>query len=91
MTDRFAPLRARFRERVKADLDRLRGLRTENLDSEDLQRLVHNTAGAAGTFGFVDLSEAAMAVDDRYAVGDLPEAARLDALERAMVEVAETD
>lgn len=88
MSDPLAPLRERFRERVAGDLARLRHLRAGDLAGGELKALVHNLAGAAGTFGHPALSEAAMAIDDRYAVGTLPDAAQLALLEHRLAEIA---
>ena len=89
MNDPLAPLRARFRERMKSDLARFRTLRTGDLACDELKMLVHGLAGAAGTFGYASLSHAAMEVDDRYSAGSRPDAAQLDLLERAMIDVAD--
>lgn len=91
MTDPLAPLRARFRDRTRSDLARFRTLVAGDLGCDEMKRLVHGLAGAAGTFGYPALSQAAMALDDRYVAGGVPDAAELDRLERAMVEVAEAD
>ncbi|WGM31848.1 hypothetical protein KKHFBJBL_02098 [Brevundimonas sp. NIBR11] len=50
--------------------------------------LAHNMAGAAGTFGYAALGAAAMAVDDRYVVGDLPDADQLILLEHLLAQAA---
>lgn len=49
--------------------------------------LAHNLAGAAGTFGHAALSEAAMAIDDRYVAGETPDRDQLALLERRLVAV----
>lgn len=73
MSDPLAPLRARFRERAAGDLTRLQELAAGDLGSEPLKMLAHNIAGAAGTFGYPLLSEAAISIDDRFAVGETPD------------------
>ncbi|WP_271083841.1 Hpt domain-containing protein [Brevundimonas sp. NIBR11] len=88
MSDPLAPLRARFRARARDDLARLRALKTGDLASSDLRMLAHNMAGAAGTFGYAALGAAAMAVDDRYVVGDLPDADQLILLEHLLAQAA---
>lgn len=88
MTDPLAPLRERFRKRAADDLARLRVLAAGDLASNELRALAHNIAGAAGTFGYPALSEAAMAVDDRYAAGEAPDAPQLAVLEQRLVEAA---
>lgn len=90
MTDPLAPLRDRFRKRAADDLARLRLLMTGDLAANELRALAHNMAGAAGTFGHAALSEAAMAIDDRYVQGQLPDQAQLALLERRLVEAAES-
>jgi HPt (histidine-containing phosphotransfer) domain-containing protein len=89
VNDPLAPLRERFRTRAADDLARLRVLTTGDLASSELRALAHNMAGAAGTFGYAALSEAAMAVDDRYAAGQAPEPAQLALLEQRLIEAAE--
>ena len=89
MSDPLAPLRERFRKRATDDLARLRLLMTGDLSANELRTLAHNMAGAAGTFGYPALSEAAMAVDDRYVAGGTPTPEQLALLERKLVEAAE--
>lgn len=90
MNDPLAPLRERFRKRAADDLARLRTLAAGDLASNELRMLAHNMAGAAGTFGYATLSEVAMAVDDRYVSGGVPDAEQLALLEERLVEVTET-
>ena len=89
MNDPLAPLRARFRLRAVSDLVVLERLSGGDLGSAELQRLAHNIAGAAGTFGYPSLSEAAMAIDDRFACGRTPDAAQMARLEEQLRAVAE--
>lgn len=84
MTDPLAGLKVRFRERSATDLERLRVLVQGDPASVDLRYLVHSLAGAAGTFGFPALSEAAALIDDAYAAGRLPERTMFDRLEREL-------
>ena len=88
MSDPLAPLRDRFRLRCSDDLTRLRGLRADDGDGEALRAMAHNIAGAAGIFGFSALSEAAGAIDDRYADKTQPDDAQFDELERRLAEAA---
>lgn len=88
MNDPLAPLRERFRKRAADDLARLRVLMTGDLAANELRALAHNMAGAAGTFGYAPLSEAAMAIDDCYVEGRLPDAAQLALLEQRLAEAA---
>lgn len=89
MNDPLAPLRARFRLRAVSDLVVLERLAGGDLGSADLQRLAHNIAGAAGTFGYPALSEAAMAIDDRFASGRTPDADQVAILQQQLGAVAE--
>ncbi|CAN5127999.1 hypothetical protein BH09PSE1_BH09PSE1_26660 [soil metagenome] len=56
-------------------------------DTPELRSLVHNLAGAAGTFGYPMLSKAAAAIDDRYAAGQKPEPALFARLDAELVAV----
>lgn len=69
--DPLAPLKARFRARCGDDAARLR-THLAGSDEPDLEGLVHRLAGAAGTFGYADISEAALAIDDVYVGGGAP-------------------
>jgi len=89
MNDPLAPLRAKFRIRAANDLARLRVLAADDPKSDELRTLVHNMAGAAGTFGYADLSEAAKDVDDRYFAGEAPEPGELALLELRLAEAAQ--
>lgn len=89
MTDPLAPLRERFRKRAADDLARLRVLMMGDPRAAELRTLAHNMAGAAGTFGYAALSDAAMAIDDRYVAGQAPDAAQLALLEQRLVEAAD--
>lgn len=72
MSDPLQALRARFVARCATDLQRLRTLSNGSLEAEELRALAHSLAGAAGTFGFPDISEAAGRLDDCYALGEPP-------------------
>lgn len=74
--DPLAPLKARFRVRCGEDAARLRA-HLAGVDEPDLEGLVHRLAGAAGTFGYADISEAALAIDDVYVAGGAPAAEAL--------------
>lgn len=89
MTDPLAPLRQRFRDRVEGELPQLRAMATGTLAGDDLRRLAHNLAGAAGLFGHAELSRAAMAIDDRFAAGETPDMAQILVLETHMRAVVE--
>ncbi|MFN3932130.1 MAG: Hpt domain-containing protein [Brevundimonas sp.] len=87
MTDPLAALRERFRARTVADRVELERLAGGDPTGEDLRRLVHNLAGAAGTFGYGALSQAAAEIDDQMAAGRPAEAASLDRLKQKLDEV----
>ncbi len=88
MTDPLAPLRDRFRARALADRADLETLAHGDPSSAELRRLVHNLAGAAGTFGYGPLSQAAIEVDDQMASGLPADPASLDRLKEKLDEVA---
>ncbi len=88
MTDPLAPLRQRFRVRAGDDLVRFRRLVSGDRTGEELRLLVHNLAGAAGTFGYGPLSAAAMAIDDCYASGAPPDETQIALLDDRLSEVA---
>lgn len=88
MTDPLAALRDKFRARTAQDLVQFRALIQGELTSRELRHLVHSLAGAAGTFGFPALSEAAGAIDDDYAAGRVPRQSALEQLEHELEAVA---
>ena len=88
MTDPLAPLRDRFCARLVADRAELDVLGHGDPKSEDLRRLVHNLAGAAGTFGYGPLSKAAIEIDDQMASGSPADAGSLDRLKQRLDEAA---
>ncbi len=81
MTDVLAALRARFLDRCAGDLERITALLEHDaLASEAMRALVHNLAGAAGTFGFPGISDAAADCDDAFAQGQAPDRASVERL-----------
>lgn len=68
MTDPMAALRARFVERCRADLARLRS----GCDDDELVVTIHRLAGSAGSFGFGAISVAAARLDEMIRLGDAP-------------------
>lgn len=88
MTDPLAPLRDRFRARAVADRAELETLAAGDPTSAELRRLVHNLAGAAGTFGYGALSRAAIDVDDQMVSGLPADPTSLDRLKERLDEVA---
>jgi HPt (histidine-containing phosphotransfer) domain-containing protein len=89
VSDALEALRRRFIARCVDDLARLRDLARGDLSSSELQDLAHSLAGAAGTFGFPHVSELAGRVDDRFALGQTPSQADVDALIVALQEAVE--
>jgi HPt (histidine-containing phosphotransfer) domain-containing protein len=77
----------RFRDRLEADRQELAQLSDEG-DLTELRRIVHGLAGAAGTFGYRDLGEIAITLDDQLRLGRRLGAAHiarlLAALEQAL-------
>jgi HPt (histidine-containing phosphotransfer) domain-containing protein len=89
VSDALAGLRQRFVARCVGDLARLRDLARGDLASSELQDLAHSLAGAAGTFGFPHVSDVAGGVDDRFALGQSPSRAEVEALINALQDVVE--
>ncbi|MFT4254782.1 MAG: Hpt domain-containing protein [Caulobacter sp.] len=70
MTDPLAPLRAKFLARVGEDLALLR---SAEASIKDRHYVVHRLAGAAGVFGYAEVTELARDLDDLLlADGDAP-------------------
>ncbi|RZJ32538.1 MAG: hypothetical protein EON85_00730 [Brevundimonas sp.] len=78
-TDVLAEIRVRFRERALADADTLSAA-LKGGDNGQIEALAHGLAGAAGIFGFTDVSALAKAVDQRFADGETPSPAQIEAL-----------
>ena len=85
MTDVLDALRARFLARCVSDLAHLQRLaENDELGSLEMRNLVHSLAGAAGTFGFPEISLAAGRIDDAFVDDRLPERFDVEALARAI-------
>ena len=85
MNDVLAALRERFLDRCVGDLARLDDLAARGaLDVDEMQNLVHSLAGAAGTFGFPEISAAAGECDDAFAQGGAPDRAKVEHLAAAI-------
>lgn len=69
--ERFEALRARFVRRCARDLPVLEAGLEDRADPDALRSTVHRLSGAAGTFGYAELSRLAGAVDDRLVVGEI--------------------
>ncbi|PBB31200.1 histidine phosphotransferase [Mesorhizobium sp. WSM3868] len=63
-TDPFAPLRERFLTRCASQLAQLQAAREATpVPGSDVTKLAHSLAGAAGTFGFAEISVRASALE----------------------------
>ncbi|MDP3803573.1 Hpt domain-containing protein [Brevundimonas sp.] len=86
MTDPLERLRTMFIERCRTDLEQLRALEPGH---PDVGAIAHRLAGAAGSFGYPEISEAASLVDDRARYGPPPSTEEVrnmtQAMERAIV------
>ncbi|MBD7941585.1 Hpt domain-containing protein [Brevundimonas guildfordensis] len=69
--DPLEPLRLRFRERAGADSLALADA-LARADAPEIERLAHGLAGAAGLFGFVEVGDLAMQIDQGFAAGKTP-------------------
>lgn len=81
MTDPLEHLRALFIERCRTDLEQLGALEP---DHPDIGVIAHRLAGAAGSFGYPEISEAAAVVDDRVRSGPKPTPEEVSEMRRAM-------
>jgi HPt (histidine-containing phosphotransfer) domain-containing protein len=82
-------LRRKFLARSADDLAALRAWSEDGAPADDAtHRLVHRLAGAAGTFGFLALSDLAKQVDNRLAGGEGADAAEVEALVSALETLA---
>ncbi|MFN3817068.1 Hpt domain-containing protein [Brevundimonas sp.] len=85
MTDMLAALKARFLERCAGDLDRLeRLMASDALGSDEMRFLAHSLSGAAGTFGFPEISAAAAVADEAFADGGAPDRAQAEHLAQTL-------
>jgi HPt (histidine-containing phosphotransfer) domain-containing protein len=74
--ENYRRLRGRFLDRSREDLEVIRRER----DPSRLRPVVHRLAGAAGTFGFQELSTIAGEVDDELVEGRAPAPEAIDRL-----------
>lgn len=81
MNDALAILREQFLERCRSDFVQLSRCRA---DSEAFASLVHRLAGAAGSFGFPQVSAAAGVVDLRIRNREEPTSAEFEGLMEAL-------
>lgn len=82
--ERYEALKARFVTRCAGDLPVLERALEGGVDAETLRITVHRLSGAAGTFGYHDLSRLAGVVDDRLVEGKAVSKAELTPLVEAV-------
>lgn len=89
-SDPLEALRHRFRTRCLDDLHALRGVLAGPARAQDnaFATAMHRLSGAAGSFGYHDLSRLAAVVDDELAQARTPTLASLERLERELAAVA---
>ena len=81
MSDPLAALRARFLQRAREDAEVLRSPTSER---QLVAVVAHRLSGAAGMFGFPEVSRLAALVDDQIHAGQPIDAAALQALIAAL-------
>lgn len=88
--DPLEALRHRFRRRCLDDLHTLRGALADPARAPDstFATAMHRLSGAAGSFGYRELSRLAAVVDDELAQARTPTPANLERLERELEAVA---
>lgn len=87
MTDfdaRYQALRERFVERCRGDLAVLEQAQGGGVDAESLRATVHRLSGAAGTFGYPELSRLAGVVDDELILSGVADEGSLGKLVMAV-------
>ena len=83
--DPLAKLRDQFRKKAKEEASAIRLAWARGAEGlQDVEHLAHGLAGAAGIFGFVEIGAAALAVDGRFAAGEVPREEEVDALVSAI-------
>ncbi|TFW13991.1 Hpt domain-containing protein [Brevundimonas intermedia] len=83
--DPLAKLRDQFRKKAKEEALAIRLAWAKGAEGlQDVEHLAHGLAGAAGIFGFVEIGAAALAVDGRFAAGEVPREEEVDALVSAI-------
>lgn len=88
--DPLEALRLRFRTRCSADLEAVRVVLAEpaRLPDNTFATAMHRLSGAAGSFGYGELSRLAAIVDDELTQAQTPTLANLQRLERELQPVA---
>lgn len=77
--DPLAELRPRFCERALRDANALEVALSAS-DPDQIEVLTHGLAGAAGLFGFTAIGVMAKSIDGRFADGEPPTSAQVEAL-----------
>ena len=75
-----------FRQRLESDRRKIAEL-SDSGDLDELKRIVHGLAGAAGTFGYAEVGEIAIDLDDAFVAGKAPAAADIARLLAALEQV----
>ena len=83
MTGPLEALRAQFIDRCRTDLARLEALPE---DDDEVTSIVHRLAGAAGSFGFPQVSRIAAEIDLLTSNGIHPSRRRLEDLKASIIE-----
>lgn len=87
MTDPMAALRSAFVARCRTDLAELRRLGDRG-DTAEVGALVHRLAGAAGSFGFPEVSASALVVDQQIRDGGAASQADMERLLGLLTDLA---
>lgn len=85
MNEALEALRLRFVARCAEDRAAIAEAAAAG-DADRLKYLSHKLSGAAGTFGYAQLSAAARDVEDQLDVGEAPDAASLRRLDERLAE-----
>ena len=86
--DPLAPLRARFADKAGEEAAVLKGYAAGDLTATEAEHIVHGLAGAAGLFGYLELSSLARLIDERFAAGSPPTPSELQPLVEALETLA---
>jgi HPt (histidine-containing phosphotransfer) domain-containing protein len=89
VSNSLATIKTLFRAGLAADLDRLTRLWADEPTSPEFHGLIHDIAGAAGVFGFTDLSAIAQDINDGHSLGNRPDAVQMEQLFKRLNEAAE--
>ena len=89
MNTALEAIKARFRARCVGDRQ-ARAAAVQAGDAPVARAPAHKLAGAAGTFGFQALSEAALLLEDQLAYDDPPDPELVAVLDRLLASVGES-